>query len=138
MMDRVPPGRLHTLSRSDGPRGSRSGSSGRASAECPRLCLRLLQIELHVHLAIHRRRDAEVLVTLLTLAHAPEERAEAEVAVGDERAHAARLGERQSLAVMTLRRPEVGRILARAKLGKQVESAGLLRSMAETPRVVER
>jgi hypothetical protein len=39
---------------------------------------------------------------LLPLAGAPVELAEAEMAVGDERAHPARLGEHQRLAVMGL------------------------------------
>jgi len=38
------------------------------------------------HLAVHRRCDREVLLRLLPLAGAPEELAQAEVAVGDERA----------------------------------------------------
>jgi hypothetical protein len=41
-----------------------------------------------------------VLLRLLALSRAPVELAEAEVAVGDERAHAARLGEGQRLAVV--------------------------------------
>ena len=47
------------------------------------LRLRLLQIEPHVHLAVHRRRDGEVLLRLLTLARAPVELAEAEMAVAE-------------------------------------------------------
>ena len=43
------------------------------------MALRLLQPEAHVHLAIHRRRRGEVLLRLLTLAHASVELAEAEV-----------------------------------------------------------
>src|SRR5215467_13446873 len=66
------------------------------------LSLRLLEPEAHVHLAVHRRREGEVLLRLLTLARACEQLAEAEVAVGDERAHAARLGERQRLTVIRL------------------------------------
>ena len=55
---------------------------------------------------------------LLVLAGAPVELAEAEVAVGDERAHAARLGERQCLAVVGL-----------AALG--IEAVGMGRDVAE-------
>ena len=55
---------------------------------------------------------------LLALARAPVELAEAEVAVGDERAHAARLGERQRLAVVGL-----------AALG--IEPVGMGRDVAE-------
>src|SRR5262245_54858311 len=50
-----------------------------------RLCL--LQPKAHIHLAIHDRRGGEVLPCLLRLAGAPVELPEAEVAVGDERAH---------------------------------------------------
>jgi hypothetical protein len=48
----------------------------------------------HTHLAVHRRRVDEMLLSLLPLVRAAVELAEAEVAVGDEGAHAARLGER--------------------------------------------
>src|SRR6266566_526280 len=65
--------------------------------------LRLLQPEPHVYLAVHRRRGGEVLLRLLSLACAPVELAEAEVAVGDERAHAELLGEGQRLAIVRLR-----------------------------------
>src|SRR5262249_45229740 len=68
----------------------------------PHLRLRLLQPVRHPHLAVHRRRGGEVLVCLLTLARAPVELAEAEVAVGDEGAHAARLGQSQRLAILGL------------------------------------
>src|SRR5438445_6352874 len=59
-----------------------------------------------------------MLLRLLALAHAPVQLAEAEVAVGDEGAHAARLGERQRLAVVSL-----------AALG--VEPVGMGRDVAE-------
>src|SRR5262249_23539052 len=61
---------------------------------------RLLEPEPYVYLAVHRRRGGEVLARLLALARACEHLPEAEVAVGDERAHAARLGEGQCLAVV--------------------------------------
>src|SRR5205823_14570121 len=72
------------------------------SSQFLHLRLRLLQPEPHVHLAVHRRSGGEVLAGLLLLARAPTELAEAEVAVGDEGAHAARLAERQSVAVVGL------------------------------------
>src|SRR6202022_5102035 len=56
------------------------------SGKLARLRLRLLQPEAHVHLAVHRRRGDEVLLSLLPPARAPVELAEAEVAVGDLRA----------------------------------------------------
>jgi len=62
------------------------------------LCFRLIQPEPHPHLAIRRRRDREML--LRALARAPVELAEAEVAVGNERAHAKFAGERQRLAIV--------------------------------------
>src|SRR5690242_17814461 len=64
-------------------RGNREASLSRSQ-----LRLRLLQPEPHVHLAVHRRRGGQVLPRLLALARAPVELTEAEVAVGDERAHA--------------------------------------------------
>src|SRR5262245_9234420 len=66
------------------------------------LRLRLRQIEAHVHLAVHRRRDGEVLASLLALACAPGELAEPEMAVGDEGAHAAGLCQGERLAVVGL------------------------------------
>ena len=61
---------------------------GQRISSLPHLRLGLLQPEPHVHLAVHRRRGGEVLLGLLALARAPVELAEAEVAVGDEGAHA--------------------------------------------------
>src|SRR5512132_4011557 len=75
----------------------RGASLSRARSQ---LFLRLLQPEAHVHLAVHRRRDGEVLLRLLALARAPVELAEAEVTVGDEGAHAELAGEGQGLAVV--------------------------------------
>src|SRR5713101_8630073 len=66
------------------------------------LRLRLLQPELHVHLAVHRRRGGEVLLSLLALARAPVEFAEVEVAVGDEGAHPEFGGKGHRLAVVPL------------------------------------
>src|SRR6266849_3309321 len=67
------------------------------SSEFLDLGLRLLQPEPHVHLAVHRGRDGEVLLCFLPLARAPGELTEAEVAVGDERAHAQLVGEGEGL-----------------------------------------
>src|SRR5215475_9781585 len=79
-----------------------NSSSQLASARRVYLRLRLLQPERHVHLAVQPRRGGEVLLCLLVLAGALAQLPEAEVAVGDERAHAARLGEGQRLAVVGL------------------------------------
>src|SRR6185295_9327297 len=80
--------------------------------------LRLLQPELHVHLAVERRRDGEVFARLLASAGAPVEFPKPEVAVGDEGSHAARLGKRQRIAVVGL-----------SALG--IESLGMTRDVAE-------
>ena len=82
------------------------------------LCLGLLQPVRHAHLAVHRRRGGEVLARLLGLARLRVQRAEAELAVGDERTHAVRLGESQRLVVVGL-----------ATLG--VEPIGMSRDVAE-------
>src|SRR5262245_53471531 len=91
---------LSQLSHRNSYRGINS-SSQLASARRVYLRLRLLQVEPHIHLAVHRRRGSEVLLCLVALAHAPIEPAEPEVAVGDEGAHAARLGEGQRLPVVS-------------------------------------
>ena len=64
------------------------------------LQLRLVQPEAHTRLAVNRRCDAKVLLRLMVFGGTPEERAEAEVAVGNQGPHTARLGERQCLAVV--------------------------------------
>src|SRR6266508_2222821 len=87
-----------------GPVSSLPGRHG-PSPQLPRLRLRLLQPEPHVHLAVHRRRGGEVPLRLLALARSTVERAEAEMAVGGERAHAAGVGECQRLAVVGRREP---------------------------------
>jgi hypothetical protein len=68
----------------------------------PRLRLRLLQPEAHVHLAVQRRRGGEVLARLLTLARTVGEPAGAEVAMGDEGPHPEFLGQCERLAVVGL------------------------------------
>src|SRR5215510_7188224 len=73
--------------------------SMRSRAQFHHLRLRLLQPIRHPHLAVHRRRGGEMLLRLFALAPAPVELAEAEVAVGDEGAYAAQIGERQCLTV---------------------------------------
>src|SRR5437879_7037849 len=60
---------------------------------------RVLQPGTHVHRAVHRRGGREVFSGFLTLAQPSVELPEAEVAVGDERAHAQFVGEGHSLLV---------------------------------------
>jgi len=83
---------------------------------------------------------------LLALAGAPVELAEAEMAVGDERAHAPRLGQRQCLAVMGLAALGVEPVGMGGDIAEQVERMGrvpalrrrgLDRPVAQTPRFVE-
>src|SRR5262249_30284630 len=70
------------------------------SRPIPHLRLRRIQPVRHPHLAVHRCRGGEVLLRLLALARGPIELAETEVAVRDEGAHAARLGQGERLAVI--------------------------------------
>jgi hypothetical protein len=65
----------------------------RGSPQLFQLRLHLLHPEPHLHLAIHRRSRGQVLVGVLPLARAPVQRAEAEVAVSEEGAHADIVGE---------------------------------------------
>ena len=62
----------------------------------------LLQPVRHVDLAVHRRCSGEVFFGLLAPARALVELAEAEVAVSDEGAHAARLTPREAPATIPL------------------------------------
>ena len=87
-----------------------------------------------------------MLLGLLALARAPVELAEAEVAVGDERAHAARLGERQRLAVVGLAALGVEPVGMGRDVAEQVQRMGreprvrrgiLERAVAQAPRLVE-
>src|SRR5262249_37422429 len=64
--------------------------------------------ERHVHLAVHRRRGGGGVARLLALARARAQLPEAEVTVGDEGAHAARLGGGQRLAVVGLAALRIG------------------------------
>ena len=116
------------------------------SRQVSHLRLRLLQIEMHIHLAVHRRRCGEVLLRLLALACAPVERAEAEMAVGDERAHATRLGEGQRLAVVGLAALRIEPVGVGRDVTEQEERMGcepgltrreLKRAVAQALRVVE-
>ena len=84
----------------------------------------LLQPELHIHLAVHRGRGCEVLAGLVALARKLQELPEAEVTVGDERAHAPRLGERQRLAVLGLATLGIASIRMGHDVAAQVQRMG--------------
>src|SRR5262249_26867557 len=82
------------------------------------LRFRLLQPVRHAHLAVHRRRGGEVLLRLLALVCAPVELAEAEVAVGDEGAHAELFGQTAGAPVVLNRRVSVRGIAVRRDLAE--------------------
>src|SRR5215831_4250433 len=82
------------------------------------LCFRLLRPVDHAHFAVHRYRGGEVLLSLPGIARAVMRLAETEVAVGNERTHAARFGEHQRLAVVAfgvLSAARRGNVTAEAK-----------------------
>ena len=58
-----------------------------ASAYTAQFCLSPLQPEAHAHLTVHRRGGCQVLLGLRAFAGPPVELAEAELAMGHERAH---------------------------------------------------
>src|SRR5262250_3001149 len=119
---------------------------GTTSRRIPHLRLRLLQPVRHVHLAVHRCRGGEVLLCFVALARASIELAQAEVAVGDEGAHAARLGEGQRLAVVGLAALGIEPVGVGRDVTEQVERVGRgpgltgrgrHRAVAQALRVVE-
>ena len=87
-----------------------------------------------------------MLLRLLTFARAPVERAAAEVAVGDEGAHAGWLGERQCLAVVGLAALGVEPVGMGRDVAEQVQRMGRVpgmarrefdRAISQAPRLVE-
>ena len=87
-----------------------------------------------------------MLASLVLLPRAPGELAEAEVTVGDERAHAARLGEGQRLAVVGLAALGVEAVGMGRDIAEQVDRMGRVpglrrrgfdRTVAQAPRVLE-
>jgi len=78
----------------------------------------------------HRHRGREVLLRLLPLARAPVALAEAEVAVGDEGAHAARLGERQGPSVGSFAALGIEPIGMGFNIAKQMQRPGLVAALA--------
>jgi hypothetical protein len=102
------------------------GDSGVSRGQGCRLHLRLLQPEPHVHLAVHRRGGGEVLLGRLMVAGPPVELAEAEVAVGEKRAHPELVGQCGGLAVSRLGLIGMGWIATRGDLTKEVERPRLV------------
>src|SRR5262245_48390703 len=95
------------------------------------LRLRLLQPERHLHLAVHRRRGADMFLRLLAIARAPVELAEAEVAVGDEGAHAEIFGEGKGTTIRGFGMLRVCEISARAELTKKPQGIRLMSPLPE-------
>jgi hypothetical protein len=85
---------------------------------------RLLQPVRHVHVAVHHRRRRDVRVRLLVLAGAPVELAKAGVAVGHERARAARFWACKRLAVVGLASLGAEPVGMGGDLAEQVHRAG--------------
>jgi hypothetical protein len=103
----------------------------------PQRRLRLLQPETHAHLAVHRDRGRQVLVALRAIADAVVERAEAEVAVGHERAHAELGGEGEGLTVVGFGGAGVERITLGGDLAEEVKSPRCLAWPLLPPRQIE-
>src|SRR2546428_130320 len=96
-------------------------------SQAAQLLLRLLQPGPHVHRAVHRRGGRAVFAGVLPLACAPVELAEAEVAVGDERAHAELVGEGHGLPVGGFGLLGIRGIAMRGDLAQSPESPRLVR-----------
>ena len=84
----------------------------------------LLQSVSHAHFTVHRRRDGEALLAQLKVARAAKQFAETQVAVRNKRAHAARLGERQRLAVVSLAALGIQLLRMGRDVAEQVERMG--------------
>jgi hypothetical protein len=82
----------------------------------------------HVHFAVHRGCDGEPLLSLRGIPSVATELAEAEVAVGDERAHFAGFGECQRLVVVTFSVPGSAR---HGDVTHQAEGVGLVSTGAQ-------
>src|SRR5215831_3401778 len=79
-----------------------SSPTPRATVPGPSFRLRFMQPVRHAHLAVHRRRGGEMLPGLLALVGTAVKLAEAEVALGDEGAHAQLLGQREGRVIVSL------------------------------------
>src|SRR5437773_2025820 len=93
-------------------------------------CLGLPQPETHIHLAVHLCRSGEMLLGLCCVARAAIQRAEAEVAVGDERAHVAFGSQRHGGAEVRLRGGDDKSSRMGGDLAKDAESPGFIGALA--------
>jgi hypothetical protein len=108
----------------------RTSEFGLDTADIRRFSLRFLQPVRHAHLAVHRRRGGEVLLGLLSLVRAPVELAEAEMAVGDEGAHAELQGQRERSVIVPFGRLTEWWITASMDLAEKSQRGRLVRSLA--------
>ena len=113
-------------------------SSAGELCEPSRLRLRLLQVKPHVHLAVHRGGDSEMLVCLLDLARPPVEFAEAEVAMGDERAQTELPSECAGVVVSSFSSSGGRRITGGGDLAEEPERHDLVSALAAVSRHRER
>src|SRR5438874_12964091 len=102
---------------------------GRSSHRAP-LLLYLLSPPLHIHLQIHRRGRCQMPLGWLALACAPIQRAEAAVAVSNERAHLELGGEAQRLVVVGPGALGVGEIGGGSDLCEDPQAERLVASVA--------
>src|SRR5262245_21063574 len=122
---------LRTSSKSGDLRGSPFDSVCKASGELCQHCFGLSKPVRHPHLAIHRRRDGEVLLRLLALVRGHVELAEGEEAVGDEGAHAPGCGEGECVDIMRLAAVGVEAVVMRGDVAEQMQR---MSSCSEPPR----
>src|SRR5262245_30161458 len=88
------------------------------------LDLRLLQIEAHVHLAVHARRNAQVFAGLFTLSSAVTKLGEPQVAMSNKGPHTPWLGEGDGLAVVGLAALSVEAVGVGGNVAEEVLSPG--------------
>ena len=100
-----------------------------SSADPLESSLRLLLPEVHAHLPIHRRRGRQMLARLSEVAGPASQPSEAEVAVGDEGAHAKLLGEGEGFLVVLLGDLWLGGIAVRVDLAEKSESPRLVAAL---------
>jgi len=94
------------------------------SCEVMQCRFRLLQVEGHVHLAVHRHGLGEMLTRLLPLAGSKIESTEAEMTVGDQRAHTAVRRNHERLAIVVLTLSTIGSFGMSRDVSKQVMRIG--------------
>src|SRR5690242_8525555 len=100
------------------------------SAQRRELRLRLLDPGPHVHLAVHRGRDREMLLRGRSPAPTPVQAAEAAVTAGDEGTQPARVGQEQGLPVVTCGGLDLARVATGGDLTEEPEGPGFQAALA--------